>query len=112
VLSGFGVSSIASALVVYPVPAPGDSPLKTPPGSGMISSVVMLASMGATAVLSLPSIVVGAIALVGDDVALGLVSLALAVVVGGLLAVLGIRLGGRLVDRSAPELFATLVTVG
>ncbi|WP_230673171.1 transporter [Rathayibacter sp. Leaf248] len=112
VLSGFGVSSIASALVVYPVPAPGDSPLKTPPGSGMISSVVMLASMGATAVLSLPSIVVGAIALVGDDVALGLVSLALAVVVGGLLAVLGIRLGGRLVDRRAPELFATLVTVG
>lgn len=112
VLSGFGVSSVASSLVVYPVPAPGDSPLKTPPGSGMISSVVMLGSMGATAVLALPSIVLGVISLVGGDTVLGVVSLAVALVLGSVLAFVGIRVGGRILDRRAPELFAALVTIG
>ncbi|KZX19661.1 hypothetical protein ACH61_03244 [Rathayibacter tanaceti] len=112
VLSGFGVSSVASSLVVYPVPAPGDSPLKTPPGSGMISSVVMFGSMAATGLLSLPSIVLGAISLIGGDTVLGVVSLALALVLGSAFALIGIRVGGRIVDRRAPELFAALVTVG
>ncbi|MWV48768.1 transporter [Rathayibacter sp. VKM Ac-2803] len=111
-LSGFGVSSVASALIVYPVPAPGDSPLKTPPGSGMISSVVMLASMGATTALSLPSLVLGVISLVAGDTVLGVVSLAAAIVLGSVFALVGIRVGGRILDRRAPELFAALVTIG
>ncbi|AZZ56931.1 transporter [Rathayibacter iranicus] len=112
VLSGFGVSSVASSLVVYPVPAPGDSPLKTPPGSGVISSVVMFGSMAATGLLAAPSIVLGAISLIGGDVVSGVVSLAVALVLGSALAAVGIRVGGRIVDRRAPELFAALVTVG
>ncbi|PPG48942.1 transporter, partial [Rathayibacter sp. AY2B7] len=112
VLSGFGVSSVASSLVVYPVPGPGDSPLKTPPGSGMISSVVMLGSMAATGLLALPSIVLGAISLIGGDPAFGLIGLAAALVLGTVFALVGIRVGGRIVDRRAPELFAALVTIG
>ncbi|TCL83295.1 MULTISPECIES: transporter [unclassified Rathayibacter] len=112
VLSGFGVSSVASALVVYPVPAPGDSPLKTPPGSGMISSVVMLGSMGATALLSLPSLILGTISLVGGSLGFGLGALAAAVVLGAVLALVGVRVGGRILDRRAPELLSALVTIG
>jgi ABC-2 type transport system permease protein len=112
VLSGFGVSSVASALVVYPVPAPGDSPLKTPPGSGMISSVVMLGSMGATALLSLPSLILGTISLVGGSLGFGLGALAAAVVLGAVLALVGVRVGGRILDRRAPDLLSALVTIG
>ncbi|MBF4463116.1 MULTISPECIES: transporter [unclassified Rathayibacter] len=112
VLSGFGVSSVASSLVVYPVPAPGDSPLKTPPGSGIISSVVMVGSMGATVVLSLPSIVLGVVALVGGETMPGVLALVAALVLGSVFALIGIRVGGRIVDRRAPELFAALVTIG
>ncbi|WKK70391.1 transporter [Rathayibacter oskolensis] len=112
VLSGFGVSSVASALIVYPVPAPGDSPLKTPPGSGMISSVVMLACMTATAALSLPSLVLGVVSLVVGSTEFGVWSLAAAIVLGSVFALVGVRVGGRILDRRAPELFAALVKVG
>jgi ABC-2 type transport system permease protein len=33
-------------------------------------------------------------------------------VLGTVFALVGIRVGGRIVDRRAPELFAALVTIG
>ncbi|NQX28886.1 transporter [Microbacteriaceae bacterium VKM Ac-2854] len=108
-LSGFGLSSVLSARVVYPVPAPGDNPFKSPPGAGMISSVLTFGGMAGCAVLALPSIVLAVISFVTGAVGFGVAALVAGVVLGSFFAWLGVRLGGRIVDAKAPELFASLV---
>ncbi|NQX11712.1 transporter [Microbacteriaceae bacterium VKM Ac-2855] len=108
-LSGFGLSSVLSARVVYPVPAPGDNPFKSPPGAGMISSVLTFGGMAGCAVLAIPSIVLAVISFVTGGIAWGVAALVVGVVLGSFFARLGVRLGGRIVDAKAPELFASLI---
>ncbi|KQM23795.1 hypothetical protein ASL10_14420 [Frigoribacterium sp. Leaf8] len=107
-LTGFGVSSVASALYLMPVPAAGESPFKSPPGANVTSTLGLYASWAIVFVLSLPELVLGVVALVQGSVLLGLVTLVVGVVLGLVLAIVGIRRGGRLLDARGPELLTRL----
>ncbi|MFP7762041.1 transporter [Marisediminicola sp. LYQ85] len=111
-LSGFGLASVSSARVVFPVPAPGDNAFKTIPGTATISFVSSFAVMGLLLLAILPELILGIIALVTGNLVLGWISLVVGVVLGAGLTVAGIRIGGRIVDRRAPELLASLTKQG
>ncbi|PPK93202.1 ABC-2 type transport system permease protein [Kineococcus xinjiangensis] len=104
--AGLGVSSLASALVPYPVPPPGGNPFSTPRGAGTATVLAQLATSTAVGLLALPSLVPGVLAVTGAPW-LGWIALAAALVLGPVWIVLGVRFGGRLVDRRGPELLAT-----
>lgn len=103
-LTGYGVCAVSSALLVVPVPAPGDSPFAQVPGSGAMTMVSMLAIWLGIGVLALPSFIPAVIAAATGSVVLGWVTLALGVVLGGAVLVAGVFIGGRILDRTGPEL--------
>ncbi|WP_396599402.1 transporter [Frigoribacterium sp. R86507] len=107
-LTGFGVSSVASALYLMPVPAAGESPFKSPPGANVTSTLGLYASWAIVFVLALPELVLGVVALVQGSVLLGLLTLVVGVALGTVLMVVGIRRGGRLLDARGPELLTRL----
>jgi len=107
-LTGFGVSSVASALYLMPVPAAGESPFKSPPGANVTSTLGLYASWAIVFVLSVPEIVLGVVALVQGSVLLGVVTLVVGVALGAVLTLVGIRRGGRLLDARGPELLTRL----
>ncbi|MCA5892420.1 hypothetical protein LEP48_03510 [Isoptericola sp. NEAU-Y5] len=99
-----GISSAASARFVYPVPKPGESPFKTPQGATVATMVAQFAAMGLMLALSLPTLVLGIVAIVTGLPAVGWVALAVGIVLGGVVLVGGVRWGARTVDRRRPEL--------
>ena len=103
-LSSVGVSSVCSALVIYPVALPGESPLKMK--TGMMGSQ-MLAQMGCLIVSGL----VGAPICVWAIFATGWqawVALLASIVWGlGILAA-GVAIGGRVMDSRGPAILETL----
>lgn len=107
-LTGFGISSVVSAKVIFPVPAPGDNPFKSPPGAGFTSALALFAAWGILFVLVLPELVVGIIAIVTGAVWLGIIGLVLGLGLGALFLVIGIRMGGTQLDRYSPELMVRL----
>lgn len=107
-LTGIGLSSITSARFVFPVPAPGDSPFKAKPGASLSTFGVTFLTWGVLLVLTLPETVLAIVFLVTGDQLFGWLTLAAAVALGGASIVLGINIGGRMLDRRAPELLAQL----
>jgi ABC-2 type transport system permease protein len=107
-LTGFGVSSIASARFLMAVPAAGESPFKSPQGSAFSSQLGMFVTWAIVFALSLPELVLGTIALVTGQTTLGFVALLVGLALGSVLMVVGIRQGGALLDRRGPELLTSL----
>ncbi len=107
--SGLGIASVVSARVVFPAPLPGDSPFKSPPGAGAATLASSFASWGILAVIALPEIVLGIIAIVTGSLVLGFLNLFVGLVLGTLFMVIGIRWGGRILDRRAPDLLQQLM---
>lgn len=103
-LVGYGVSAVTSALIVVPVPAAGDSPFKSVPGQTFVNGLIVFAVMGACAVLAAPALVSAIISLVTASAVLGGVSLAAGVGVGVGVIVAGVAIGGRTLERTAPDL--------
>lgn len=104
-LAGLGVSSVASARFTYAVPLPGESPFKTPPGAGARMALVQLATFGIMGLLLIPTLgLLLAQVLTGNQL-FGWIALAVGVVEGAVLLVVGIRQGGRWLDARMPELF-------
>lgn len=110
-LSATGVSSVASALVAVPVPAAGRNPFSTPPGSGTTQVLGSYLVTGVTAVVLAPVIVLGIFALTTVDPMLGWLTLAVGSAWGAAAFVGGIALGGRILDRTAPDLLARLRSI-
>ena len=109
ILSGMGLSSVTSARIVMPVPLPGDSPLKAKPGaqaSAILSSLLTWAILSA---LVLPEFVLMIVFALTGEIVWGWVGLVVGVALGGTFTVLGIRIGGRMLDRTGPDLLARLV---
>lgn len=105
---GIGVASVSSALLVLPVPSPGDNPFRSRPGTNLSNTLQMFAVWGILAVLSLPEIVLLAVAGATGEPVWGWVTLAVGVVLGAVFLVLGVDRGGALLDRRAPELLVQL----
>lgn len=107
-LTGFGVSSIASARFLMPVPAAGESPFKTPPGSTFTAQLGMYAAWLIVFALAIPELALGVAAVVTGNVVIGIIGLIVGVVLGTVLMIVGIRRGGALLERRGPELLASL----
>ncbi|MFI2753452.1 hypothetical protein ACGIF2_08460 [Cellulomonas sp. P22] len=107
-MTAFGVASVVSARVVYPVPKPGDSPFKTQQGSQLaqftsqtLGGLTLLVLVAPTAALAVSAVLLG-------SMLLGVLAFVVGVGLGAVLLVVGVRHGGEVYDRRAPELLATL----
>ena len=107
-LAGYGVTAISSALIVTPVAAPGDSPFRSVPGQTFVGGLLVFVVMGAILVVSAPSVVLASIAVnVAADAgsaALSWWALAVGVCGGAVAVTAGVIAGGRVLDRTGPEL--------
>ncbi|WP_417564710.1 hypothetical protein [Microbacterium sp.] len=103
-LGGYAASAVSSALIITPVSAPGDSPFKTVPGQTFVNGLLVFVVMGAALVLALPALILAAIGVFADLPAVSWAALGAAVLVGvGAIAV-GVIVGGRVLDRTGPDL--------
>ncbi len=106
--SALGVSSVASASVVVPVVPAGSSPFASRQGGSMAAVGTQLVGMGVLAVLGLPGAVLTIVAATTGSWTLGGVAALVSLAIGGTALVLGVRKGGELLDRRAPELLQSL----
>ena len=104
-LTALGVSSVASALIVYPVALPGESPLKTKTGMMGSQMLSQFGCMLVSGLLALP-VCVWAVMAGGWQ---GWLVLLVGVVWGLAVLAAGVVLGGRIMDSRAPAIMATLV---
>ena len=102
-LSGLGLSSVFSARYTYNVPLPGENAFKTPPGSTGRTMLVQFLWFAMEFVIALPLLVPAALYVFGLGSVWGWVTLVLGVVYGAAALVAGIRIGGRWLDKRAPE---------
>ena len=107
-LCGFGVASVVSARVVFPVVAPGDNPFKAPAGAGVTASLTSFAAIGIATALALPELALGVASFFTGSAMLGWLALLVGLALGSVVAVVGIRIGGRVLDRRGPELLTAL----
>lgn len=108
-LVALAVSSLVSARYTYAVPLPGENPMKTPPGNGMRVVVTQLVTFALMGVLLIPVAIPFTIGLLTQSMALGWVALAVGLIVGGGLLLLGIRMGGRWMENRLPELMQSVM---
>ena len=108
--SALGVASVVSARVVYQVPQSGESPFTTKQGGSTASLVSQTLGGLVLMVLVLPEAALGIAAIVTGSALLGVLALVVGVGLGGTLLVVGVRRGGDLYDRRAPELLQTMMS--
>ncbi len=104
-LTGFGVSSVFSALTAYPVPKPGSSPFQQPQRTSMRGPAGQTLVLLLTALISAPVIWLG-VQSVESGVGVWQVA-TIGIVVGLLMLAVGVLIGAALIDRR----WATLLTV-
>lgn len=107
-LSGFAVSSVLSGWTTFPVPAPGENPFKSRPGGGFGLLLSTLVSWTILGVLILPELALAIIGFASGNALFGWLALVVALGVGSVLCVVGIRWGGRIVDARGPQLLVQL----
>jgi ABC-2 type transport system permease protein len=111
-LSGLAVSSVSSASLVVPVPRSGRNPFGAAPGSGMTSVVASYAVTAVTLGLAIPELALGIWSLVTHSVPLGWLALALGALWGAGSLVIGVHVGGGILDRTGPALLARMRRTG
>ncbi|GAB3080175.1 hypothetical protein [Pedococcus soli] len=110
VLNGFAVASVTSAVKQYAVPSPGESPFSSRPGSVGVTFAVQTVCGGAVMALSLPALVLFAVALFGHAWAAWLV-LVIGPVLGAAAFVVAVRVGADLFRRRQADLLQDLVSM-
>jgi ABC-2 type transport system permease protein len=90
------------------VAAPGDSPFKSRPGNNLATMLTQFAGFGGLGLLVLPELVLVIVALATRQPLLAWIALPVGLLLGAVVLVLGIRTGGRVYDRRAPELLLAL----
>jgi ABC-2 type transport system permease protein len=115
-LSGLAAVSVSSASLVVPVARSGRNPFTAQAGSGMTSLAASYAVTGVTLALAVPELGLGIAALVIHSAALsavlGWLALAVGVLWGAGSLVIGVRVGGRILDRTGPALLARMRRTG
>lgn len=111
-LGALGVIAVSSALVVVPVPRTGRNPFAGSAGAGMTSIIGSYAVTGITGLLTLPALGLGIAAILIGAGWLGWLALVVGVVEGVALLIVGVRMGGGLLDRRGPEILARLRSTG
>ena len=101
-----GVSSVFSVLMPYPTTRPGDSPFVQPQWSGSGSGLAQTLSMVAAIALSVPPVWFAAAAILDIEFGENVWALVFGLGYGAVILALGVLIGGRIFDRSGPELIA------
>ena len=107
-LTAYGVCAVSSAYLIVPVPAAGDNPFKRVPGATFSIFLGFIAVWILAAVLAAPEILLAVFAATTGNALYGWLALVSGVVLGTLFFILGIRIGGRALDRTAPTLLQRL----
>ena len=108
-LTGFGLASVVSAYVVYPVQQPGDSPFQTRQGASSAALVSQLGGWAVLVVATLPETVLAVVAVRGGSPLVGLVTLVVGLALGVTALLLGVRYGGRALEKNAPVLLQRIM---
>lgn len=108
-LTSAGLASLASARWTYAVPLPGESPFKTPPGTGARMALTQGALFLTILVLCSPTFVLYVLSILQGGTLLIVATLAVGLVLGAVLLWVGIVLGARWYERRAPELMQAVV---
>ena len=103
-LAGYAASAVSSALIVSPVPAAGDSPFRTVPGQTFVNGLLVFVVMAAVLAIAAPSLVLAVIGVLGQNLLLGWMALTVALVLGTAAMAVGVTVGGRILDRTGPDL--------
>ena len=103
-LISLGVSSVFSALIIYPIALPGESPLKMKTGMMGSQMLSQMGCLGIAVLLALP-ICIWAIFASGWLI---WVAFSVSVIWGGSAVVAGVIFGGRIMDSRGPAILATL----
>ena len=111
-LSGLAAVSVSSASIVVPVARSGRNPFTAQAGSGMTSLAASYAVTGVTLALAAPELALGVAALIVHSALLGWLALAVGVLWGAGSLVIGVRVGGRILDRTGPALLARMRRTG
>jgi ABC-2 type transport system permease protein len=111
-LSGLAVVSVSSASIVIPVARAGRNPFTAQAGAGMTAILGSYAVTGVTIALAIPEFVLGIVSLITGSALLGWLSVAVAVVWGVVSLVIGVFVGGRILDRTGPALLARMRRTG
>jgi ABC-2 type transport system permease protein len=109
-LNGFAVACITSAVKQYAVPAPGENPFSSRPGSVGVTLAVQAVCGAAVVTLSLPALALAVAAWFGVPWA-GWGALLLGPALGAVVLAVAARQGGRLFDRRQADLLQDLVAM-
>ena len=104
-----GVASVASALVVYPVRQPGDGPFSQRQGAVLPAMLTQLGGWALVAALSSPVTVLTVVAVASGRTGAGWAALVVGPLLGAGVVALGAALGGRLLERTGPDLLRRLL---
>lgn len=107
-LGGYGVSAVSSALLIVPTPAAGDNAFKRVPGATFGMFLGFLGCWVASVALAAPALVLAAISAFTGSIAWGWAALGVGIVLGPVVFVGGVIVGGRIFDRTAPDLLLRL----
>jgi len=108
-LTAMAGSSVLSALVVYPVQQPGENPFQSKQGAGMASFVSQFVGSVAVIALCLPEIILALVAIRGGAPVFAWLTLVVGLGLGSVLLALGVRIGGRTLDRTGPDLLRRIM---
>lgn len=103
-LTGTGFASVVSARYTYNVPLPGESPFKTPPGTGFSMLAIQGIGWVVLMVLLAPEAGLAIAYLATGSTVFGWLTLCAGLVVGTAVFYGGIRIGGAWYDKRGPEL--------
>jgi ABC-2 type transport system permease protein len=101
---GIGVSSLVSARSPYPATRPGDAPFQQPQVPGASGGSIQAGSIFLILLAAAPSVVALVFFVMGMSGPWTWIALASGLGIGLLVFALGIRVGGAVFDRRAPEL--------
>ncbi len=107
-LVGYGVCAVSSALIVTAVPAPGDSPFTSTPGQNSVVGLLVFVVWAVVFVLGAPALGLAIASAVTGDAVWGWAALAAGLVIGVVVAVVGVFAGGRTLDRTGPDLLVRI----
>jgi ABC-2 type transport system permease protein len=109
--TALGIASVTSALVVYPVKQPGDNPFSVRQGATMPAFLTQMAGWVVVAAISVPVVVLTVLSVGRHEPGLGWAALAVGPAIGAVVLVVGVGVGGRILDRTAPDLVRRLLAM-
>jgi ABC-2 type transport system permease protein len=105
-LGGAGISSLFAVRFPYPTTRPGDPPFQQPQVPGSAGGAIQIASVLLIVIVASPALAASGLWLAGVPGPWNWVALACGAATGVAMLAVGVRVGGALFDRRAPDLLA------